>query len=173
MRNQRIDIIRIFAAISVVLMHVMWPGETGRIVQACASWGVPFFFLIAGYYAANKTTDKLYRSAVASGKLVLLGTMVYFVWELITQHDIRSIKVWVTGLVTMQTVKEFLLYNWIPLRGHLWFLPALMYCHILYIIIKKFNLESIARCIAPLILFFNLMIGEIGGGKTTYCFATH
>ena len=45
---------------------------------------------------------------------------------------------WIKGLVSTEHLKEFFVYNSTsPVRAHLWFLPALIYCYLLALLIEN------------------------------------
>lgn len=52
--NTTLNIIKGFACIGVVFIHITFPGIVGDSVLYVSAYAVPAFFLIAGYYASGK-----------------------------------------------------------------------------------------------------------------------
>lgn len=47
-----------------------------------------------------------------------------------------------------------------PVRAHLWFLPALIYCYLLALLIEKWRMRRAAYCMAPVLLAILLWRAE-------------
>ena len=68
---------------------------------------------------------------------------------------------WIKGLVSTEHLKEFFVYNSTsPVRAHLWFLPALIYCYLLALLIEKWRMRRAAYCMAPVLLAILLWRAE-------------
>ena len=68
---------------------------------------------------------------------------------------------WIKGLVSTEHLKEFFVYNSTsPVRAHLWFLPALIYCYLLALLIEKWRMRKAAYCLAPVLLAILLWRAE-------------
>lgn len=50
-RNIMLNLLKGFACIGVVLIHIKFPGKTGDLIKYASAYAVPIFFLIAGYFA--------------------------------------------------------------------------------------------------------------------------
>lgn len=60
-RNNKLNLLKGFACIGVVFIHIQFPGKIGKLISMVSAYAVPVFFLIAGYYAFGKGTDTLKR----------------------------------------------------------------------------------------------------------------
>jgi surface polysaccharide O-acyltransferase-like enzyme len=116
-RNGNIDALRIIAAIGIISLHVGdYPelSPTGAdIIRSSFRWGVPFFFMVTGYYVAELpsafpkvTLDRL----ALPFRLFLIANVIFFP-VLLAQEGISGISlgVFVRGAY-----------------GHLWYLTALI-----------------------------------------------
>ena len=53
-RNLKLNLLKGFACIGVVFIHVTFPGKAGSIISAISGYAVPIFYMIAGYYIYGK-----------------------------------------------------------------------------------------------------------------------
>jgi surface polysaccharide O-acyltransferase-like enzyme len=76
-RRQKSDVLNLFkglACISVVFVHVHFPGITGIVVhRSFSSFAVPLFLMIAGYFAFGKDESVIKRRFFKILKLILFG----------------------------------------------------------------------------------------------------
>lgn len=157
MRNKSLDAAKAIAAFMVVCIHVSFPGMAGQIIKVLARCAVPFFFMVSGYfcyYERGNAVDKIPAKILHILKLFMISAVFYLIWEcLMKSWDGEGICVWLKEAASMEHLKEFLIYNSTsPLRAHLWFLPALVYCYIIAFFIEKLELRKAAYWCIPLLL---------------------
>jgi surface polysaccharide O-acyltransferase-like enzyme len=51
MKNNTLNFIKTIACAMVVFIHIKFPYEYGYYVNTLARFGVPFFFMISGYFS--------------------------------------------------------------------------------------------------------------------------
>ena len=157
MRNKCLDGMKAIAACMVIFIHIDLPGQTGVFVEALSRFAVPFFFMISGYfcyYNGKDASDRIPGKIVHIVKLMIFAMAFYFIWEiskrLVTGENLYR---WIREVTDRQNIMKLLLYNSTsPLRGHLWFLPALIYCYMLDYLIERFHLRKIAFWCIPALL---------------------
>ena len=95
-------------------------------------------------------------------KLFAVSVVFYFIWECFMKAwNGERVWTWIKGLVSTEHLKEFFVYNSTsPVRAHLWFLPALIYCYLLALLIEKWRMRRAAYCMAPVLLAILLWRAE-------------
>lgn len=95
-------------------------------------------------------------------KLFAVAAVFYFIWECFMKAwNGERVWTWIKGLVSTEHLKEFFVYNSTsPVRAHLWFLPALIYCYLLALLIEKWRMRKAAYCLAPVLLAILLWRAE-------------
>ena len=168
MRNKSLDAAKAIAACLVVCIHVSFPGQAGQLVKVLARCAVPFFFMVSGYfcYYQNCNASKRILSKILHiMKLFAVSVVFYFIWECFMKAwNGEGVWTWmIKGLVSTEHLKEFFVYNSTsPIRAHLWFLPALIYCYLLALLIEKWKIRKAAYCMAPVLLAILLWRAEFG-----------
>lgn len=95
-------------------------------------------------------------------KLFAVSVVFYFIWKCFMKAwNGERVWTWIKGLVSTEHLKEFFVYNSTsPVRAHLWFLPALIYCYLLALLIEKWRMRKAAYCMAPVLLAILLWRAE-------------
>lgn len=165
MRNKSLDAVKAIAACLVVCIHVSFPGQAGQIVKVFARCAVPFFFMVSGYfcyYENGNAAVKIPLKIIHILKLLIVSVLFYFIWEYLMEIFFeRDAVSWIKGLADIDHVREFVIYNSTsPVRAHLWFLPALIYCYVLDFFIEKCKLKKVAYCCVPALMLVLLWRAE-------------
>ena len=145
MRNRTLDMVKAICAYAVVLLHVHFPGNAGITANVLARFAVPVFFMVSGYFCFRGDDTEFIRTGKKIRhvlKLILVAFPVCCLWELIQNHiDGASQKEWLEALVSGEHIRQFLLYNnSSQVKWHLWFLPALLYCYLLFVLAARFRI---------------------------------
>lgn len=141
-RNQTMDIIKVIAAISVVWIHVLFPGGMGLAVTCLARFAVPFFFMVSGYFSYHLKPFKAVSRMTRTLWLTLLGTcLAFFVFCILTVYQGNSLRDALGPPIPISIlIAEFWVLNTNYISPHLWFLPALASCYIaIYFYVKFFG----------------------------------
>lgn len=170
-RNYAIDYIKFFAILGVVIIHSgISQSQTGFYLNTLSRFGVPFFFIAAGYLFGNKVikhsspTGYLKKYIIKLTKIYVSWQLIYLIYDLcmfIVQSYINGVnlKQELIHYFEKITVLNFFYYgDGITGGYHLWFLPALIWSIVIlyaFFKLKKINLL--------LILSFSLhLIGLFG-----------
>ncbi len=164
-RNKTLDMVKAICAYSVVLLHIHFPGTAGNIANVLARFAVPVFFMVSGYfcYRGDDTeftrTGKKIRHVLT---LILVAFPVCAMWNLIQNHiDGDSQRKWLESLVSGEHIRQFLLYNnSSQVKWHLWFLPALLYCYLLFAAVSRLRLYKLAYVLIPVLLVIHFGMEE-------------
>lgn len=122
-RNCSIDIFRYAAALLIVALHTtplidIHPMVSYLFAQVLPRVGVPFFFIVAGYFYMTK----LENGTADPAKYVRRLLLPYVVWSVIyfaayfVQHG---------GISLEYIVSKFFLYG---SSYHFWFFPSIIFC---------------------------------------------
>lgn len=172
-RNQAVNQLKMLSVTAIFLIHCRFPGRTGEIIRGVASFGVPVFFMIAGFYSYRISRAKIRKRAGHLFRLIAGANLFYLVWDWAYLYLTgENVAVWTAENLSWKKLLIFLLFNETPLRGHLWFLGALWYCYLLLLSfvdglpgrnrqVKEQEWYSrIGKTITVLLLLGNLVLGE-------------
>lgn len=178
LRNNTIDLFKAIAAYMVVFIHCCFKSPVGDIVDSIARFAVPFFFIVSGYYVYTcnyqKSLKKVYSKIIHLFKITFIGCLIYSIWKICHLDNINQIKVWIFKIVKVNKIIKLILFNDTEIAIHLWFLFALIYCYVLYIIVNKYKLLKIVNVMILILLIVNFLCDEFSVqvlGKTipTFC----
>lgn len=175
-RNHCLEAIKGMACMLVVFTHVLFPGKFGYCVYTIAMATVPVFFLISGFYVRRenrKDTLRLLPGKIKNiGALTASACLLYFLFSMVL--------VWTTKGSLSFLWKEFhwkniatffLLNNTVFIHGgHLWFLLALLYCYIIFMIAERLKLTSWCYLLIPVTLIGRVLLTCTGNWHHTQNF---
>ena len=161
MRNTYFDFVKFIALIGVILIHCRFPGAFGMYLQALCSFAVPVFFCVSGYFSYNDSSDDLKRKISRMTKYVFVSNAFYLVWDIWYEYVSGcSVKAFIQYVFSIKRILVFAVTNESAIRGHLWFLGALLYCYIFVYLIKKTKNEHLIKIIM-VVLFVLGYLGQI------------
>ncbi|MCR5178658.1 MAG: acyltransferase family protein [Lachnospiraceae bacterium] len=162
-RNRKLDVYKALAAIGVILVHIRFPGVVGSVFCSIGVCGVIFFFLISGYAiygdnANDAVTKKLWVRFKRNAGITCIAVGIYFVFTVLTQICYGNVSDWMREffkpviLLRMVFLGDFEMIYGDPL----WFLPALCYSYLLFILIYKLKLLRVAHAMMPVFLLLRI-----------------
>ena len=161
--NRNLYTLEGIACLSVITIHIGYPGFIGIIINVLARLAVPLFFIVSGFFLGNidkNTISKLDHKICRIFKLSLYATIFYWCWGMILHCLLLkeiSLFTWFKSLVTVKNIVALIVLNSVPVGGHLWFLFALLYSYIiLRIVCSAGKSKIIYYC--PSILFLTVLI---------------
>lgn len=174
-RNSLLELWRFVFCMSVLLMHFInsynqTTGGTGRFFHA-GYLGVEFFFIVSGYFIgsyydknqANKTVSERLRSILSYAWSRLLRLYPLYITALILMLIVRTVFVGKSFNYIFTTVKncfaEFFLLQWTTNNNGVlifsdWYIPAVFFGGLCFVIILAFTQKIGGYVIAPIITFF-------------------
>lgn len=171
-RNQEINFLKFIAVICIILIHDKLPGNAGAVIRGIAAMAVPVFFMISGYYSYNVSTEVLGKRAKRIFFLMLIANAIYFVWDICVELlSGNSLQIWFGENCSVKRVLVWFLTNESSLRGHLWFLGALLYAYLfLFFIMKVYEQRKMSELLLKkdmwlAVLAGILLCGNIIGGE--------
>ena len=165
-RNEWLDIAKLVAAFFVVCIHIRFSGDLGVAFNAAGRFAVPLFFSVSGFFVLNADIKTVKRRLVKILILYLIAAAVYHAEDVLVSFykggfSASSDYLSDTFLNPMRLMK-FLIFNEDLTTAHLWFLPALIYVYIVWMLVIRFSVsDTVVFVISALCLLLNLIFGEI------------
>ncbi len=160
-RNQTLDIFKLVASFAVVCIHYMLYGTAGEIVKALSRFAVPFFFAISGYFAYGDSPQKIKRKAKHILAIYLGSFLLYFCYSAFKYILAnRTLIEYFLSYVNKTAVLDFFVLNETVSSVHLWFLPALIYCYLIYYVIRGRMPENVMVIISLVLMLLYLIAEE-------------
>lgn len=153
--------IAIFSVIAIHCINVNGMQEKFEILLGLMRFAVPVFFLISGFYSYYENNEKAlqkYKTRIIRLLKLIIASNIFYI---ITTPKFYNLMNYST-IFNFKSILACLIFNLPLIKGHLWFLDALLYCYILVFILSKvkINLNKF-YFIIPLLLIVNLSLGEI------------
>ena len=96
-RNLTLDSLRLLATVEVIALHVTFtnlPEWVAVLIRLQARWAVPFFFIVSGYFFAQRLADPR-RADVrpALYRLIWLFVLwsIIYIPIVISEHDVKEV----------------------------------------------------------------------------------
>lgn len=161
--NHSLNVLKFFSAFAIICTHTInWHnGQIQLTVIELSTFAVPVFFLISGFYSYyennSKAIQKYKTRSIKLIKLIIISNLLYFIASVVVTNNLFTLNY----QVILDSITRFLVFN-LGTYGHLWFLGALLYCYILFIILLKLNVKpkKLYKFI-PLLLLSNIILGEV------------
>lgn len=96
-RNLTIDTLRLLATLEVIALHVSFdtlPDSLNVLIRLQARWAVPFFFIISGYFFAQRLADpKRSDLRPALYRLIWLFVLwsILYIPLVISEHEVKEV----------------------------------------------------------------------------------
>lgn len=154
-RNLTIDSLRLLATLEVIALHVSFsdlPDSVRVLIRLQARWAVPFFFIVSGYFFAQRLADpKRADIRPALYRLIWLFVLwsILYIPLVISEHEVKE-------------VFRRLLYPSFIYTGeyfHLWFPSSLVLGFITLLFIFHYKLEKLIPLLSLGILTQILLAG--------------
>ncbi len=161
-KNVKLNLLKGFACICVVFIHIAFPGMLGQIVKAASSYAVPIFFMIAGYYAYGRDSSVIKRRLIKITKVFVIAYSLFFLHNLsgaILRHMVGA---WFVENFNRFTPIKYICFCTIDFAIPLWYLIAMIEVYILWLIVVKREKENALVKIPPFLFILRIVI-------TTYC----
>lgn len=134
-RNYCLLFFEIVACIFIIFIHISFPGKIGYLLSWFARFGVPLFFVVAGYYMIRPNTDKaslrrkMKKRIIHVSILLLFSALLYFTISIfLNRNDLSSFFI---KTFSIRNLLYFILLNRPFFSAHNWFLLAMLYSYII------------------------------------------
>ncbi|MCI7767954.1 MAG: acyltransferase [Oscillospiraceae bacterium] len=161
--NYKLNLLKGFACIGVVFIHITFPGIFGEIVKLASDYAVPIFFMIAGYYAFGNGTAVVKRRLIKIIKIFVYAYLLFFALkaaDAIMNHEIGVL--WLCDLFNWKTAIKCIVFCTIDFAIPLWYLIAMIETYIVWYFIVKNQKEQFTLKILPFLFVLQILL-------TSYC----
>lgn len=108
-KNTSIYLLKGFACMGVVFIHIPFPGLPGQIIVKAMAFAVPVFCMASGYYAYGRDAATIKRRLIKIVKLFVIGFVLDFT------------------CIALLAVKEHTFMEWLH-KNFNWFSPIKAVC---------------------------------------------
>lgn len=149
--NVKLNLLKALACIGVVFIHVRFPGAFGEIISYAATFAVPIFFMIAGYYAYGKDTATIKRRMSKIGCIFLFGYFLFFAYCALSQFLNQSFHTWLGENFNWFTPVKYTVFCTVDFAQPLWYLIAMVEVYIFWYFVVKHQKEQFVLKFMPLL----------------------
>lgn len=164
-RNDWLDAIKLLASFMVVFVHVSFQGKLGVLANTLSRFAVPLFFAVAGFFAFGADTKSIKRRFIKIVFLYLVSAAIYHVYEIICAVCSGGVDGFFSYLCerfgNTKAYFYFIFLNTPFSSEHLWFLLALAYVYLVWLLFIKLSVnDGVLFAIATACLVIHLIFGE-------------
>lgn len=156
-RNTTLNLLKGLACISVVFIHIKFPGMFGRIVSCASSYAVPVFFMITGFYAFGADSNVLKRRLIKIIKIFVYAYALFFAYHAGTALYHHELSTWLSNNFSWNTPAKYVCFCTVYFAIPLWYLIAIIETYVVWIFIVKRNREKTALKWIP-VLFVSYIL---------------
>lgn len=177
--NKSLNVLKCLAVFGVICIHcsVYKIGFKGTVIDSLFRFAVPVFFLTSGFYSYFDNNEKAVRKYKTRIEkllvLFLISNVIYFIFDCYVTGN-YNILAKLIEMFSISNCYKYLIFNVSPTYAHLWFIQALIYCYIIFLIMSRLNIpHDKLYSYIPLLLLGAIFIGEISclmGFKFSYYF---
>ena len=160
--NTKLNLLKGFACMGVVFIHITFPGLFGRIVLSASSYAVPVFLMIAGYYAYGKKEDVIKRRLIKIVKIFIYAYLIFFLFNLALNIKSHEVIEWLSDSFNWKTPIKYFCFCTIDFAIPLWYLIALIETYIVWLFVVKCGKEHLVIKFTPILFLFQILL-------TSYC----
>lgn len=156
-RNQSFDLVRIFAFIGIVFLHMGVTVDTATTplaaaINAAVRFAVPFFFAISGFYLAYADVRKAGKGLRKELAFTVFAVALYFALAFVGAWDWSNIGLPISAFFETDWIGPFVMWNDFPFAYHLWFLFAALYVYVILAVLGLFGISRTAFLVVGFIL---------------------
>lgn len=122
-----------------MIIHFSFPFIGGGLI-AIAQYAVPFFFMVSGYFSANKEPKRILKQAGKILKLFLVAFLAAILVGILKScclYGYGGVKNYLLGFLKKERIISFFINNNVYANYSLWFLPSLIYVYLMYAFVRK------------------------------------
>lgn len=160
--NLKLNLLKGFACIGVVFIHITFPGMFGQIVKYASNYAVPIFFMIAGYYAWGNGPEVVKRRLIKIIKIFLYAYTLFFTFQVANAAKNHEIGVWFSSHFNWKTPLKYVCFCMIDFAIPLWYLIAMIELYIVWYFIVKYRKEQFVLKLLPVLFVLQILL-------TSYC----
>lgn len=157
-RNRMLDLLKGFACIGVVFIHVTFPGLVGKIFSKAGAFAVPIFFLIAGFYAFNKQEKTIKQRLLKIIKIFIFAYIIFALNDLLFVAKNENLLTWFSRNFNLITPIKYIVFCSIGFAIPLWYLIAQIETYIFWIYVIRKKKESLIIKFIPVLFVAQVLL---------------
>ncbi len=165
-KNVKLNLLKGFACIGVVFIHIQFPALFGQIIRYLAGFAVPIFYMTSGYYDYKKGEDVIRCRLFKIVKIFIVGYCYFFLYQIIYNSLNHTLGTWFADNFNWLTPVKYIVFCTIDFAIPLWYLIAMIEVYICWLIIVKKGKEQTAIAIMPVLFILRMIL-------TGYCETVH
>lgn len=142
-RNTTLEFFKLLSACLVVVGHIGLYGKINLPYNAAARFVIPFFYISSGFFCYKSSPEKVLKIVKKLLVVYLIAELVYNIYnitELINFGGVGAILPYYASICNLGTLKMYLLVNLSPTFEPLWFLLAMLYCHVMQYFVSRWRI---------------------------------
>lgn len=151
--NHALNLLKFFACVAVVFIHVTFPGKTGEIIKSESSWAVPFFYMISGYYAFGNNAEDIQRKLRKIVKTFLYAYLLHFAFGLCVAAYQGLLSTWISENFDWKTPIKYIVFCTVDFAIPLWYLIGMIETYLFWLwMVKTIRTDRMLKMTAPLLI---------------------
>ena len=163
-KNNTLELLKLFASYMVVFIHVKFYGRLGSIMETCARFAVPFFFLVSGFHSCEITCDKIKKRIRHILTLLIFSVVCCTAFEVFTRlstGNMAEVTSYLSNYLDLVVLAKLLVFNITISSVHLWYLFAVLYVYVIFFFVTKLRIsDKIIFIMTFCLLFLHILLGE-------------
>lgn len=145
--NAKLNLLKGFACMGVVFIHVVFPGIFGQIVQTASAYAVPVFFMIAGYYSFGRDKNTIRHRLKKIVCIFIIAWLIFFFYGMAgAVIGGEGLSAWLHRNFNWKTPVKMIFFCTVDLAIPLWYLIAMIEVYLVwYFVVKHGKEEAIVR----------------------------
>ena len=137
-KNDSFYLLKGFGCIAVVFIHVTFPGRWGEVVKHLASFAVPVFLMISGWFAnpifmktkghedSSEEMVKIRRRWIKTARVLIYGLAVYFLTALLQRAGTDKVISYIQSFFTWKALWKAIVFCTVETAIPLWYMIAMV-----------------------------------------------
>lgn len=156
--NYFLNFLKGLACIGIVFIHVPFPNEFGIIIKNISKYGVPIFYLTAGFFSFGKGVEIVRKRLFKIIRIFILAYMIFFLLGSCQAYLNCNIGEWIKQVFEIKALIKLILFCTIDFAIPLWYLIGQIEVYILWYFVVKCNFEKRAVRFIPLLFLTQLVL---------------
>lgn len=164
-KNGCLNFVKGCACFGVLYMHTGYDCLFSSMVACLSRFAVLIFFMVSGYYCYNEDRNVVNQNIPKKIKhilkLCIVASIVYFLYSSIVQPfldgTITDFILYIKQWCRLKSFIYFIVFNQLPFGGTLWFLFALLYCYLIFMLINRNNWYKGAYTAIPCLIILHIV----------------
>lgn len=158
MENKSINFFKGILCIGVIFIHIPFPGTFGLILKKIFSCAVPFFAMIAGYYAYKKDIKTIIRRTKKISFYLIFSYLLYFILNIVINIFKGNLYKWLfTSVLNVYAIAKMIFFCYVDFALPLWYLIAMLETYLIWIIVIKLKKEKSFLKFMPILFLVQII----------------